>query len=88
MSTYSLNSQLSSIEYIQTYPTKSHTSWNKKKESILYQNPPQFRMRILRVCLGIAYLVEIENFLLKTLQIKLKGSWNSTVRLMNSTKKV
>ena len=32
----------------------------------------------LRVCLGSAYFVEIENFLLKVLYIKIKISWNST----------
>ena len=44
-------------------------------------------LRILEFRLRTAYLAEIENFLLKVLYIKLKGSWNSTIGLMNSTKK-
>ena len=41
----------------------------------------------LRVCLVCGYFVEIEFFLLKVLYIKVKVNWNSTVRLMNNTKK-
>ena len=33
------------------------------------------------------YLAKIKIFLLKVLKIKVKVSWNSTVRFMNSTKK-
>ena len=40
----------------------------------------------LRVRLGTSYLVEIKNFLLKVLYIKLKVSWNSTLGPINSTK--
>ena len=36
--------------------------------------------------LDITYFVEIEHLLLKVLYIKIKVSWNSTVRPMNSTK--
>ena len=42
---------------------------------------------IFRVGLEITYLSEIENFLMKILYIKLKSSWNGTVRPINSTKK-
>ena len=42
---------------------------------------------IFRVGLEITYLSEIENFLMKILYIKLKSSWNGTVRFINSTKK-
>ena len=42
---------------------------------------------LLWVRLGTTYLAEIENFLLKILLIKVKANWNSTVGLMNSTKK-
>ena len=42
---------------------------------------------IISVRLGFAYFAEIENFLLKILLIKVKVSWNSIVKLMNSTKK-
>ena len=38
------------------------------------------------VYLDTVYFAKIENLLLKVLQIKVKISWNSTMRLMNSTK--
>ena len=41
----------------------------------------------LKVCLGSVYFAETENFLLKVLKIKVKVSWNNTMRPMNSTKK-
>ena len=40
----------------------------------------------LRVHLGTFYLVEIKNFLLKVVLIKLKSSWNNTIRLTNNIK--
>ena len=42
---------------------------------------------LFEVCLGFAYFAETENFLLKECQIKVKISWNSTVRPINNTKK-
>ena len=41
----------------------------------------------LSVCLGFTYFPEIEIFLLKILEIKIKVNQNSTVRPINSTKK-
>ena len=35
----------------------------------------------------IVHLAETENILLKVIEIKLKGSWNNTVKFINSTKK-
>ena len=40
----------------------------------------------LRVHLGTFYLVEIKNFLLKVVLIKLKSSWNNTMGLTNNIK--
>ena len=40
----------------------------------------------LRVHLGTFYLVEIKNFLLKVVLIKLKSSWNNTIGLTNNIK--
>ena len=48
---------------------------------------PQGEMIIIMVYLDTAYFAEIENFLLKILQIKVKVSWNSTVGHMNNVKK-
>ena len=42
---------------------------------------------IVSVRLGFTYFAEIENFLLKILLIKVKVSWNSIVKFMNSIKK-
>ena len=42
---------------------------------------------IFKVCLGFAYFVETEIFLLKVLLIKIKVNWNNIVEPMNSTKK-
>ena len=41
-----------------------------------------------KVCLDTAYFAKTKNLLLKVLYIKIKISWNSTVGLMNSTKKM
>ena len=41
----------------------------------------------LRVYLDTAYFVETEKLLLKVMYIKVKTSWNSTVKTMNSVKK-
>ena len=42
--------------------------------------------KLLRVHLGSAYFAETKNFLLKIQKIKVKVSWNNTVRLMNNIK--
>ena len=41
----------------------------------------------LKVCLDTAYFAETEKLLLKVVYIKVKISWNSTVRTMNSVQK-
>ena len=41
----------------------------------------------LRVCLNTAYVAETKKLLLKVLLIKVKVSWNSIVRSINSAKK-
>ena len=42
---------------------------------------------LYRVCLESVYFAKTENFLLKVLEKKVKVSWNSTVRPINSIKK-
>ena len=60
--------------------------WRRKKKIWKRERRRAIQTAPLVFLFGTTYLIKIENFLLKILLIKIKVSWNNTVRLINSIK--